>query len=224
MNSEIESKLQGVAAAYRRERDEALRSKSLASERLKLVHLEADAARKSVTDLQTKLQNLKKQSGNDALEEINGIKLKVQDLSHQVDFQHNALVSMRDKVKSLTAEQLVHENKRQNATNKLQMTMLGRREKLTVLLTQQNPFMNPSPMLLQEELQSDQDNHLLSKWEHIVAAKAHAIADATNTLEESIAVKERIVAGYKAHFDLLVNNNIAPVAALQQVSIEQHQQ
>lgn len=83
-DTSIESKLQGVAAAYRRERDEAYRSKQLALERLNLTQQEANAVKQSVASLFAKLEDLKKQSGADALQEIETIKQRVQVLTHQV--------------------------------------------------------------------------------------------------------------------------------------------
>jgi hypothetical protein len=80
----LESKLQTVAATFRRERDEAHRSKELAFERLRLAEQDANASKQGLIALQTKFDMLQKESGDDADREIQQLQNDVKLLTKQV--------------------------------------------------------------------------------------------------------------------------------------------
>jgi len=80
----LEAKLHGVAAAFRRERDEAHRQRELANERLRLTREEADAAAKSLAAMRTKLDDLERASGEAAERQIERLKAEVESLTNQV--------------------------------------------------------------------------------------------------------------------------------------------
>lgn len=80
----MEAKLHNVAAAFRRERDEAHRRKELAEERLRLAKEDAEAARLSTAALKEKLDDLESKSGATAHSEIEQLQKDVQVLTAQV--------------------------------------------------------------------------------------------------------------------------------------------
>jgi len=84
VDRQIEARLQGVAAALRRQLDEAHRKKELAMERLRLTRQEVDAADRSKAAVQAKLDSLAKQAGPKIEQELDQLQKEVDKLKHDV--------------------------------------------------------------------------------------------------------------------------------------------
>lgn len=84
MDQQIEAKLQGVAASWRRERDEAHRQKQLALERLRLAQEEVEATEKSTMALVHKLHELKSECGEKAEQGNGQLKREVEEGTERV--------------------------------------------------------------------------------------------------------------------------------------------
>ncbi|GAX25680.1 hypothetical protein FisN_15Lh049 [Fistulifera solaris] len=209
----MEDRLHGLADSFRRERDDALRRKMTAQERLTLKKQEVDAMTATLNNLEEKQKQLKVHMSK--AEENEELRREVSQLTKEVEFQHAQLLNKREKAEALRGELAVKVKQRQLSLAKVCDLLHQQRERNQQMIQSLTTGRSDDKLksveaakeLLLLELENDHDGHNLKKWRDWVQVKIQFLSDQGEHKRRECARLETIIEGYRTNMRLSVSDS-----------------
>ncbi|GAX23051.1 hypothetical protein FisN_15Hh049 [Fistulifera solaris] len=206
----MEDRLHGLADSFRRERDDALRRKMTAQERLTLKKQEVDAMAVTLKNLQEKQKQLKAHMSKAEQNEV--LRKEVLQLTKEVEFQHAQLLNKREKAEALRGELAVKVKQRQLSLTKVRDLLHQQREKNQQMIQSLTTGRSENKLksveaakeLLLLELKNDHDGHNVKKWRDWVQVKIQFLSDQGEHKRRECARLKTIIEGYRTNMRLSI--------------------